>query len=109
MLKLAKICAIFNFAKHTVTIDHVELPTRTHDELMDIKSLNTQFMELLESIVLKEATNCAVEILNAKYGKEDLTLIIDQICTHLSASQQEQLLKLLLDYDKLFGDTLGDW
>ncbi len=43
---------------------------------MDIKALKTQFWELLEPIVLREATNCVVEILDAKYEKAGLSLII---------------------------------
>ncbi len=58
---------------------------------------------------MREATNCAVEILDAKYEKADLALIIAQNCTHLSASEQGQLLTLLLDYEELFEGTLGDW
>ncbi len=77
--------------------------------LMIIKTLNTQFRKLFELIVLREATNHAVEILDAKYEKADLALIIAQKCTHLSASEQEQLLTLLFKFEELFDSTLGDW
>ncbi len=106
---LSKIGAIINFADNTVTIDKVELTISPHDEFMDIKALNTQFRELLEPSALREATNRAVEILDEKYEKADLASITAQNFTHLSASQQEQLLALLLDYEELFGGTLGDW
>ncbi len=77
---------------------------------MDIRALNTQFWELLEPIALREATNCAIEILNTKYEKADLVLIIAQNCTHLSTSQQEQLLSLtlILEYEEFLDDILGN-
>ncbi len=101
--------AILNFAKNKVTINHVELPMRPHDKFLNIKALNAQFRKLVEPTVMIEATNCAVEILDAKYKKANLALTIAQICTHLSASEQEQLLTLLLEYEELFNGTLGDW
>ncbi len=66
---LANMGAILNFAENTVTIDHVKLPMRPHDKFLNIKALNTQFRELLEPTAMREATNRAVEILDAKYKK----------------------------------------
>ena len=81
---------------------------RPHDEFMNIKALNARFWELLEPTAMQEATNCAVEILDVKYEKAGLALIIAQHCTHLSASEQQQLLTLLLKFEELFDGTLGD-
>ena len=106
---LAKIGTVLNFAKNTITIDKVELPMRPHDEFLNIKAINAQFRELLEPTAMREATNRAVEILDAKYEKSDLALIIAQNCTHLSVCEQEQLLTLLLEFEELFDGTLGDW
>ncbi len=90
-------------------IDKFRLPMRPHDEFLNIKAINTQFWELLEPTAMREATNFMVEILDAKYEKADLALIIAQNCTYLSASDQEQLLMLLLQYEELFDGTLGNW
>ncbi len=96
---LAKIGTVLNFAENTITIDKVELPMRPHDEFLNIKAINAQFRELLEPTAMREATNRAVEILDAKYEKADLALIIAQNCTHLSGHEQEQLLTLLLEFE----------
>ena len=82
---------------------------RPHDEFLNIKAINAQFRELLEPTAMREATNRAVEILDAKYEKADLASIIEQNCTHLSVREQEQLLTLLLEFEELFNGTLGDW
>ena len=58
---------------------------------------------------MREATNRALEILDAKYEKADLPKIIAENCKHLSTHQQGQLLRLLLDFEELFNGTLGDW
>ncbi len=106
---MSKIGAILNFADNTVTIDKIELPMRSHDTFMDIKAINTQFWELLEPIALREATNCTVEILDAKYEKSDLALIIAPNCTHLSASQQQPVLMLPLEYQDSCDGIVVDW
>ena len=73
---LAKIGAIINFTRHMVTINYVELLMRPHDKFMDTNALNKKFQELLEPIMLREVTNCTVEVLDAKDEKADLALII---------------------------------
>jgi len=50
-----------------------------------------------------------VEILDAKYEKADLARVIAQQCKHLTNQQQQQLLKLLTEFEMLFDGTLGDW
>ena len=79
---------ILHFDENMVTIDQVELSMRPHDEFLNIKALDAQFWELLEPTAMREATNRAVEILDAKYKKANLALIIAQNCTHLSSSDQ---------------------
>jgi hypothetical protein len=50
-----------------------------------------------------------VEILDAKYEKADLPAIIKENCSHLTASDKEKLLSVLLKFELLFDGTLGDW
>ncbi|MCP4745877.1 MAG: hypothetical protein GY874_06995, partial [Desulfobacteraceae bacterium] len=105
---LANMGAILDFAEATITIDQVTLPMRAKGHY-DMKSIRAQFRDLLEPISMREATNRALKILDAKYEKADLPIIIAENCRHLSTYQQGQLLKLLLDFEELFNGTLGDW
>jgi hypothetical protein len=50
-----------------------------------------------------------VKILDAKYAKADLPAIIKKNCSHLTASDREKLLSVLLKFESLFDGTLGDW
>jgi hypothetical protein len=50
-----------------------------------------------------------VKILDNKYEKADLPAIIRENCSHLTASDREKLLSVLLKYVSLFDGTLGDW
>jgi hypothetical protein len=62
-----------------------------------------------EPISTRSATQCVVEILNAKYEKMNLPAIVRENCSHLQAPDTEKLLSLLLKFESLFGGTLGDW
>jgi hypothetical protein len=57
----------------------------------------------------QDATKHATRILDAKYSKADLQLIVRNNCKHLSADQQKKLLQLIKIYESLFDGTLGDW
>jgi hypothetical protein len=48
-------------------------------------------------------------MLDTKYDKADLPVIIGDNCSHLTPSHREKLLSLLLKYEELFDGTLGDW
>ncbi len=50
-----------------------------------------------------------VQILDAKYEKADLPAIFMENCSHLTASNREKLLSVLLKFESLFDGTLGDW
>ncbi len=47
--------------------------------------------------------------MDAKYEKADLPAIIRENCSHLTASNREKLLSVLLKFESLFDGTLGDW
>jgi hypothetical protein len=50
-----------------------------------------------------------MQILDAKYNKADLRLVVRDNCKHLKVDQQKKLLQLLMKYESLFDNTLGDW
>ncbi len=56
-----------------------------------------------------DATQWIVKILDAKYEKADLDAVVADNCKHLSAPDQEKLLKLLTKFKNLFDGTLHDW
>ncbi len=62
-----------------------------------------------ETISTRSKTKHVVEILDAKYEKADLPAIIRDNCSHLTASNREKLLSMLLKFESLFNGTLGDW
>jgi hypothetical protein len=68
---------------------------------------NTCFAQ--EPISTCSATKRMVKILDAKYKKADLPAIIRENCSHLTASDREKLLSVLLKFKPLFNGTLGDW
>jgi hypothetical protein len=62
-----------------------------------------------EPIKTRSTTKRMVKILDAKYEKADLPAIIRENCSHLTASDREKLLSVLLKFESLFDGTLGDW
>jgi hypothetical protein len=50
-----------------------------------------------------------VKILDAKYEKADLPAIVRENCSHLTASNREKPLSVLLKFKPLLNGTLGDW
>ena len=106
---LAKLGAILNFADQSITIDHVVLPMKPHDQLMDPKVLQAQFQAPDEPASTRDATKRAVEILDAKYEKANVVAIVTSTCKHLTSRQQQMLIELLLEFEPLFDGTLGDW
>jgi hypothetical protein len=62
-----------------------------------------------EPLSTLDATNRVTHILDAKYAKADLQSIVKNNCKHLSAENQKKVLQLLVKFESLFDDTLGDW
>jgi hypothetical protein len=62
-----------------------------------------------EPVSTRTATKCVVEILDAKYEKADIPAIIKENCSHLSVTDREKLLSMLLRFKLLFNGTSGDW
>jgi hypothetical protein len=68
---------------------------------------NTCFAQ--EPISTRSTTKSMVKILDAKYEKADLPAIIRENCSHLTASDREKLLSVLLKFKLLFNVTIGNW
>jgi hypothetical protein len=68
---------------------------------------NTSFAQ--EPLSTRSATKRVVEILDANYEKADIPAIVRENRSHLSATDREKLLSLLLKFEELFNGTLGDW
>ncbi len=102
-----------DFQEKTITIDIILLPMRNIANLQLKPRItralreNTCFAQ--EPIRTRSKTKQVVEILDAKYEKADLPAIIRENCSHLTASNREKLLSVLLKFKLLFNGTLGDW
>jgi hypothetical protein len=104
-----------DFQEKTITIEEILLPMRNIATLQLKPRItralreNTCFAQDQEPISTRSKTKCVVEILDAKYEKADLPAIIRENCSHLTASNRENLLSVLLKFKLLFDGTLGDW
>jgi hypothetical protein len=103
----------WDFQEKTITIGKILLPMRNIVDLQLKPRItrtlreNTCFAQ--EPISTCSATKCMVKILDAKYEKADLPAVIRENCCHLTASDKEKLLSVLLKFKPLFNGTLGDW
>jgi hypothetical protein len=73
------------------------------------RALKHNTFQAQEPISTQKATKRAIEILDAKYDMAKLPEIVKDTCPHLTPSQRDMLLSLLLDFESLFDGTLGDW
>jgi hypothetical protein len=102
-----------DFQEKTITIDEILLTMRNITNLQLKPRItralreNTCFAQ--EGISTHSKTKHVVEILDAKYEKADLPAIIRENCSHLTASNREKLLSVLLKFELLFDGTLGVW
>jgi hypothetical protein len=102
---------ILDFKDKIITVDEVKLPMQNINYLQGSNTLCT--LKLNHSLAMEpqstqDATKHVTRILDAKYQKADLQLIVRNNCKHLSADQQMKLLQLLQKYELLFDNTLGD-
>ncbi len=101
-----------DFQEKTITIDEILLPMRNIVNLQLKPRItralreNTCFAQ--EPISTCIATKRVMKILDAKYEKADLPAIIRENCSHLTASNREKLLSVLLKFKLLFDGKLGD-
>jgi hypothetical protein len=93
---------VLDFKEKTIQIDEILLPMRDIANLQLKTSVsralkhNTCFVQ--EPVSTCNATKRVVEILDAKYEKADIPAIIRDNCSHLSVTDREKLLSLLLKY-----------
>ena len=98
-----------DFDTNMITIDQIELPMRNLSELQEPRSFYFQHVRPPEPRSTAELTQRVVKILDAKYEPADLPKVVNDNCSHLSSTQKDELLDLLLKYESLFDGTLGDW
>jgi hypothetical protein len=102
-----------DFQEKTITIDKILLPVRNIVNLQLKPRITRELRENIcfaqEPISTRSTTKRMVKIFDAKYEKADLPAIIGENCSHLSASDREKLLSVLLKFKLLFNGTLGDW
>ncbi len=97
--------AVLDFKDKTITIDSILLPKRNIVNLQ----LKPSVTRALEPVSTRNDTKRVFAILDAKYDKADLPVIVRDNCSHLQPSHREKLLSLLLKYETLSDGTLGDW
>ncbi len=101
-----------DFKENTITIEGILLPMRNILNLQLKPRItralreNTCFAQ--EPISTRSTTKRMVKIFDAKYEKADLPAIIRENCSHLTASNREKLLSVLLKFKPLFDGALGD-
>ncbi len=102
-----------DFQEKTITIDEILLTMRNIANLKFKPRITRAFREnscfAQEPISTPGATKRVVKNLDAKYEKADLPAIIRENCSHLTATDREKLLSVLLKFKPLFNGTLGDW
>jgi hypothetical protein len=110
---LHDICAVLDFKDKTITIDSILLPMRNIVNLQlkpsVTRALRHNTCQAQEPVSTRSDTKRVIAILDAKYDKADLPVIVRDNCSHLQPSHREKLLSLLLKYETLFDGTLGNW
>ena len=101
--------SLLDFCDRVVTLDGLQAPMKSNDELMDRRSLYNTYREAIEPKSTKEETTRVTKILDAKYEKADLPKVVEENCAHLTSDQQDALLKLLQKHEEMFEGQLGEW
>ena len=79
------------FSDHTLLWQEVTIPMKNTDELTK-KNINEIVEQCYESVHLGKITQRTIEILDAKYEKVDLSIIVSK-CTYLTKEEKAALLK----------------
>jgi hypothetical protein len=110
---LHDIGAVLDFKDKTITIESVLLSMRNIVNLQlkpsVTRALRHNTCQAQEPISTHSDTKGVIAILDTKYDKADLPVIVRDNHSHLQPSHREKLLSLLLKYNTLFDGTLGDW
>ena len=78
--------AKFDFDEHTMTIDDQTIPLRAPATFDDSKRVMNIYREAVEPHATKEETERVTHILDAKYEPADLPKVVEENCSHLTAS-----------------------
>jgi hypothetical protein len=104
---------ILIFFDKVITLDQIVLPMQS---IKNFPTSNRKALGFNNSLAKNQepkstelATQCIVEILDAKYEKENLPELVENECSHLNPTEKLQLLELLMEFEDLFDGTLGDW
>jgi hypothetical protein len=113
METLHDIGTMLDFKEKTITIDEIHLPKRNINNLQ-LKPSISRVLKLYSSfaqepISTRNATKHLVEILDSKYDKADLPIIVKNNSAHLSTPHHNLLLTLPLKNEEFFDGMLGDW
>jgi hypothetical protein len=103
---------ILKFRDKMITIDETILPMRDINKLQGaimLQALRHNHSLAMELQSTQDATERAMQILDAKYTKAAIRSVVRDNCKYLKDDQQKKLLQLLMEYDSLFDSTLGDW
>ena len=100
---LHELGAVLDFNEKTIQKDEILLPMRNIVKLQlkpcITRALQVNALHAKEPVSTQSATKRVVEILDAKYEKPDLPVIVRKSCSHLEASERERLLTMLLKYE----------
>jgi hypothetical protein len=92
---------ILDFKDKMITVDEVKLPTQNIIYLQGfstLRALKPNHSLAMEPQITQDITKCVTQILDSKYKKTDLQMIVRDNCKHLSANQQMKILQLLKKY-----------
>ncbi len=102
--------SFLDFTDKMITVDEIELPMQNINYLQGASmlfALKLNHCLAMEPHSTQDITKCVTWILDTKYKKANLQLVVRDNCKHLSTNQQKKLLQLLKKYETLFGGTLG--
>ena len=99
---------ILNWNDLTMTWDEATIVMPEYGTITNRNEANAMYLDLAESMAVKESSERTERILEARYEKADLNKLVND-CDHLTNNQKEKLYKLLRKYEYLFDGTLGDW
>jgi hypothetical protein len=109
---LHKSGVVLDFKEKTIQIDKILLLMRNIAYLQLKPSITRALWQNTclsqEPVSTRNTTKHVVEILDAKYEKSDIPAIVREHCSHLSATDREKLLSMLLKFEPLFDGTIGD-
>ena len=89
-------------SSQSILWDTAEIPMRSREATLE----DAYYIADPKSV--SQATTRMTEILDAKYDKADIKQVTEE-CPELSSHEKQELMKLLLQYEKMFDGTLGKW